>query len=271
MPKRLGKQSEENYPVQPTPDDEILNKLVNESLSNHDNAIQLEDDDKGPAFPDPPEQQDMSLHSREFYEQQSNFVPAVEVTKKNEGFSDKDTKEQFNKLAGSKTAQPAQEVDLENLDESMIMNMPEIKASSFKIIDVLNPKPKDKSIRFRWANCKNYVAGNLGKYLAIGFQVASIDDVDQKKTPIDPSMIEGSQIKFYDVILLKINVVQLMGLYKRNILRSVDKLTKAKEKGLAEATRQFQAGVSDSPGASAAYNHYKQALGKEPVEFFATE
>lgn len=261
--------------------DEILKAFTPEM--EQENAISLEDDDKGPAFPDPPEleiagkSRDMSVYSPEFYEEQGGFKPAIEVTTDKSGFTGKETKQHLDDLAGktvhrkSDGVRPAQEIDLANLDESMIMDMPSIKATAFKIIDILDPKPKDKTLRFRWANYKNYVGGNLGKYLAIGFQVASIDDIDQKRTPIDPSMVDGTQIKWYDVILLKINVIRLMELYKTNIVKSVNKLEKAKVKGLAEAGRQFQSDISAEPGAARAYNHYRQALGKEPVEFFATE
>ena len=40
------------------------------------NNVTQEDDDKGPAFPDPPERPDtMSLHPKEFYEKQAGFSP----------------------------------------------------------------------------------------------------------------------------------------------------------------------------------------------------
>ncbi len=84
-------------------------------------------------------------------------------------------------------------------------------------------------------------------------------------------MVDGTQVKWYDVILIKINVIRLMELYKTNIIKSVNKLEKAKVKGIAEAGRQFQSDLSAEPGAVNAYNHYKRALGKEPVEFFAAE
>lgn len=237
---------------------ELMDAMIN------DNAVDLtQDDDKGPAFPDPPDT--MSLHTKEFYDKQAGFQPAIEHPD-----SPASQRRPISRIS-NKVATPATEIDLENLNESMIMDMPEIKAASFKIIDMLDPKPKDKSIRFRWANCKNHVAGNLGKYLAIGFQVAQLDDVDQVRTPIDPSMVDGTQVKYYDVLLLKINVIKLMELYKTNILKSISKLVKAKEKGLAEANRQFQSDISATPGASAQLSKYRQALGHEPVEFYATE
>jgi len=277
--KKIGKTPQEAHKEQNVEQnvDEILKAFEPEGT----NAIEIEDDDKGPAFPDPPEikeQGDMSVHSPEFYEGlDGGFAPAIEVTKAKGGFTGQETKKHLDDLAGktvhrkSDGVRPAEEIDLANIDESMIMDMPSIKASAFKIIDILDPKPKDKALRFRWANNVNFVGGNLGKYLAIGFQVASLDDIDQKRTPIDPSMIKGTQIIWYDVILIKINVIRLMELYKTNIIKSVSKLEKAKVKGLAEAGRQFQSDISAEPGAARAYNHYRQALGKEPVEFFATE
>jgi len=270
---------------QDEPKEQNIEKNVDDILKafepNNENAVELvDDDDKGPAFPEPSdvlEQKNMSVHSEEFYDKQGGFAPAIEVTSSNSGFTGQETKKHLDDLTGKKIkrvgdgVRPAEEVDLANIDESMIMDMPAIKATAFKIIDILDPKPKDKALRFRWANYKNYVGGNLGKYLAIGFQVASLDDIDQKRTPIDPSMVDGTQIKWYDVILLKINVIRLMELYKTNIIKSINKLERTKAKGLAEATRQFQSDISAEPGAARAYNHYKQAIGHEPVEFFATE
>lgn len=254
-----------------------------------DNIVELEDkiarEDAPPAF----DMQDGNQsYPREFYEEQAKkgFQPAVEVSGRKSGFSPKDTHDQFNNLLGNRTfqdlteaekqayfskelAKPATEMDLSRLDESMVMTLPQIKATSFKIIDMLNPKPKDPNMRFKWANCKNNIAGNLGRYIALGFVVASVDDVDQNATPIDRSMIDGTQIKYYDVVLLKINVLELMGLYKSNVLRSIMRLGKVKEKGISEANRQFRADISEIPGASNAYNKVKAGLGgREPVEFF---
>jgi len=237
-------------------------------------AAQAEDINKGPTFPDPPESVQekerpisMSVHSDEFYENLAGgFVPATEQI----SVGRNQEKKKASKVS-SKIAAPATEIDLEKLDESMIMHMDEIKAAPFKIIDILNPKPKDKALRFRWVNYKNYVAGNLGKYLAIGYQPALLEDVDQNRTPIDASMVDGTQIKYYDVLLMKINVIRLMELYKTNIIKSVNKLQKTKEAGLAEANMQFRQGISSTPGASARYNQYKNALGREPVEFFAVD
>lgn len=270
--------------------DSLEKDNVVDLLNKKEAKVEFENNDKGPAFPDPEERKDNelghTLHPREFYDNLEGFTPAIEVSQKRDKIEEKVTNKKLTKKLGNndfrkltedkkvevineELAKPATEQDLSNLDESIIMNLPQIKANSFQIIGMLNPKPKDKSIRFKWANCKNDVAGNLGRYLALGFQIASIDDVDQKQTPIDPSMIEGSQVKYYDVILLKVNILKLMELYKSNIVRSVMKLGRVREKGMAEARREFSASVAEVPGANAAYNKVKSMLGgKEPVEFY---
>lgn len=187
------------------------------------------------------------------------FDPAIQVRKpKSQVFED-----------ASKTARPATELDLEHLDESMIMNMPSISSASFELIDMLNPKPKDKSMRFRWANYKNHVAGNLGKYLALGFTYATPEDVDQSKMKLDPSLIEGTHVQYYDIVLLKIPVLRLMQLYKSNIIRSLMKLGRSAQRGVAEANRQFAADLSTDGAMVNRYNQAKQATGGvEPVQFY---
>jgi len=197
-----------------------------------------------------------TLHSREFYDKAETFAPSMEITPPPI------------KKSNKKDAKPATELDLENLDESMIMNLPQIKAASFELNNFLNLKFKDKTLRGRWANCKNYVQGNLHRFLQLGYEVASVQDIDETKTPVDQSMIDGTTIKYHDVILLKINVVRLMELYKAGILKSLDRLTRAKEKGLAEANRQFATDISNTPGAAKAFNDLQAARGgRPPVEF----
>lgn len=193
----------------------------------------------------------------------AGFTPAIESSIEQQNEVRKE------RLKNAKIARPAEPIDLENLDESMIMNMPEIKAVSFELIDMLNPKPKDKSIRFRWTNYKNAVAGNLGRLIALGYKYATPEDIDTTKYTLDPSMIEGTQIRYYDVVLLKINVIRLMQLYKSNIIRSVMKLGRAAERGKNEANRQFASDLASSPQMIARYNQAKmQNNGVEPIEFY---
>lgn len=199
-----------------------------------------------------------------------NPTPPVQV-KTEEFVSDKAAKAAMPAIGvAPKHAKPASKIDLENLDESMIMDLPMIKAATFEIMDMLNLKPKDKTLRFRWGNCKNFVAGNLARYIALGYRMADIDDVDQSKVAVDPSMIEGTQVKYYDIILLKIPVIRLMELYKANIIKSVNRLARFKERGIKEANRQFASDLQSSPGLVNGYNKVKEALGGEdPVQFYS--
>jgi hypothetical protein len=180
----------------------------------------------------------------------------------------KTAKSQVFEDTGKKQARPSTKVDLSNLDESMIMNMPEIKVSSYELIDILNPPFKDKSLRGRWANRLNHTAGNLNKYLSIGFSYACPDDIDQTKYKLDPSMVEGTHIQYYDIVLLKIPVLRLMQLYKHNIVASITKLGMASKDGVARANKQFQEDVSSDGNMSRGFNEFKAAHGKSPVEFY---
>lgn len=143
-------------------------------------------------------------------------------------------------------ARPANAIDLSKLDESNIMAIPFIKAVDNLIPSILFLKPVDPTIRFRWVNFKNYSGGNLGRFKALGFVNACPEDVDQKATPIAEGCIEGTQIKWYDVILMKINVIQLMGLYKRNILSSLNMVGKFQEKARTMAQKQFDRDLSEN-------------------------
>lgn len=302
MPEQPEDSKFDNTDYQEVVDQSISNtsddiqKLINES--SPDNAVEATDSDidKDAFFKDPEGEEvrplnippeippsgyiaedhpGMTLNPKELYEGRG-FDPAVQVKPRGKDdfedinvSQDKATTVAEAGISTTKTARPATKIDLANVDESMIMNMPEIKAASFEIIDILNPKPKSPSIRFKWANYKNAVAGNLGRLKSLGFEVAHVDDVDMGKSKIDPSMIEGTQVKYYDVILLKIDTIRLMSLYKANIMRSVSKLSRVKEKGILEAQNDFKSSVSSIPGASLAYNKMKEALGgKEPVQFF---
>jgi hypothetical protein len=283
--KKIGKDTTQEFndgitpSTTPAPNiDEILSSAP---ATNLDSAFE-EDNDKGPVFLTQDEEEQpagsMTLHGEELYKNRG-MTPANLIEKEpGKGFQDtRDIPNPPKRPVGrprketltETTVRPATDIDLENLDESKIMDMPEIRAASFEVISMLDLKPKDKSMRFRWANYKNFVAGNLARYYALGYQVASIEDVDVERTPVDPSMIEGTQVKYYDIMLIKIPVMRLMQLYKSNILRSVNRLIKNKERGLKEANRQFATSLQAEAGLTSGYNKVKQAMGgQEPVEFY---
>jgi hypothetical protein len=163
----------------------------------------------------------------------------------------------------------ATKADMANIDESMIMDLPMIKASDFSIPGQYDPKPIDPAVRFRWVNFVNWVQGNLHRFMALGFECASPDDVDQVRTPLADNMIQGTQIKQYDVVLMKINVLKLMALYKRTVLSSLSKLdlVNSGKMGLAAAQQTFIDDLSSDPQARGAYNKTRVATGREPVTF----
>jgi hypothetical protein len=171
-------------------------------------------------------------------------------------------------LIGRMKAGTATKADLANIDESMIMDLPMIQASNFSIPGQYSPKPKDPAIRFRWVNCINALQSNMQRFLALGFVLATPDDVDQVKTPLADSMINGTQIKQYDVVLMKINVLQLMALYKKNVMDSLYKLDSVQRGGVAAASQSFMDDISKDPVARGqlASATYKRG-GESPVTF----
>lgn len=167
-------------------------------------------------------------------------------------------------------AHTATKEDMALMDESMIFDLSFIKASDFSIPGQYDPKPIDPEIRFRWVNCVNALQSNMQRFLALGFTMATPVDVDQVRTPLAESMIQGNQIKQYDVVLMKIPVLALMSLYKRNMLVSASKLDMVREGGIAAANQTFQDLVGQDPMARSGYNKVRAASGKEPVTFTRT-
>lgn len=142
-------------------------------------------------------------------------------------------------------ARPASKFDLESLDESKIMDLPFIQAKSFDIAAMLQVKAKDPSVRFRWVNWKNYEGGNYAMFKSIGFQDATVEDVDETVTPIGEHLVkDGTTIKFYDVVLMKVNVFALMSAYKANIQKSLRQVGRWSDDALKAANETFKNSVS---------------------------
>lgn len=288
--KKIGQSQQNDEVINKTVED-VINSMtpvsVDSSMSEDAKEFKdTPDDYKGPVFmmDDEPQDPTMTLNDEKLYEgrglepanlikekEGQEFKDARDIKPKQERLNAKTKKvldKEIEEANNKRVAKPATELDLENLDESKIMDMPEIRAASFEIITLLDLKPKDKSMRFRWANYKNAVSNNLARYLALGYQIASIDDVDIERTPVHESMIEGGQIKYYDILLLKIPVMRLMALYKSNIIKSVNRLAKSREKGLREANREFMDRLNNE-GLGGQYNMAKAKLGgRNPVEFY---
>jgi len=160
--------------------------------------------------------------------------------------------------------------DMSRIDESMIFDLPFIKAADFSIPGQYDPKPIDLMIRFRWVNCVNALQSNMQRFLALGFVLATPEDVDQVKTPLADTMIQGTQIRQYDVVLMKIPLLQLMSLYKRNMESSAQKLDMIRDGSLAAAQQTFVDLVGQDPMARSGLNKTRIASGREPVTFSHT-
>lgn len=177
--------------------------------------------------------------------QYDTATPDVQVVKdRSEGFSSQAAAGGGATKGQRSNIRSATRHDLETMTESDLLDMPYIKAVSFDIVALLQVKPKEGAIRFRWVNYKNEEGGNYDKFKAIGFENATVDDV-HPDTPIGDTLVkDGNTIKYYDVILMKINTIRLMSAYKANILKSLDMVGRSPERALNESRRIFNNEVS---------------------------
>jgi hypothetical protein len=130
---------------------------------------------------------------------------------------------------------PATQADLSNLTESDILNLDFIDAKAFDIPAMLQVKPKDGNVRFRWVNFKNYEGGNYAMFKAIGFSNAKPEDVEGEVS--EHLLKEDGTIKWFDVVLMKVPVLHLMGIYKKNIIKALMKVGRWQTEAIAQAKR----------------------------------
>lgn len=135
----------------------------------------------------------------------------------------------------SQKARPATQADLSNLTEADILNLDFVDAKSFDIPAMLQVKPKDGNIRFRWVNFKNYEGGNYAMFKAIGFSNAQPEDVEGEVS--EHLRKEDGTIKWFDVVLMKVPVLHLMGIYKKNIIKALMKVGRWQTEAIAQAKR----------------------------------
>lgn len=175
----------------------------------------------------------------------SGVHPDIQVIEdRSEGFSSQTAAQDVN-INNSKKVRPATKIDFENLDESMILDLPFIKAKSFDVAAMLHMKPKDPEVRFRWVNWKSNEGSNYQMFKSIGFKNAVVADINQNVTPVGDNLLQdGDNIKYHDVILMKVNVLRLMQAYKANIQRSLQMVGRWSENALQEARRTFRNEVS---------------------------
>lgn len=135
-------------------------------------------------------------------------------------------------------ARPATKIDLANITEADVLNLDFIDAKSFDIPAMLQVKPKDPAIRFRWVNFKNYEGGNYSMFKAIGFENAKPEDCDG--TLSEHLVKEDGSIKWFDVILMKVPTIHLMGIYKKNIIKALMKVGRWQSEAIAQAKRTLE-------------------------------
>lgn len=136
------------------------------------------------------------------------------------------------------TARPATLKDLSQLTESDILDLDFVDAKSFDIPAMLQVMPKDGNIRFRWVNFKNYEGGNYAMFKAIGFENAKPEDV---KGELSQHLLkEDGTIKWFDVILMKVPVLHLMGIYKKNIIKALMKVGRWQTEAILQAKRTLE-------------------------------
>ena len=179
-------------------------------------------------------------------EAKTPFQPDVRVTTNKVGFSSQQTTDHLNpdvqitpppssQDQNAPRARSATRVDLANLTEADILDLPFIDAKSFDIPAMLQVKPKDPSIRFRWVNYKNYEGGNYAMFKAIGFSNAVAEDISGGFS--EHLLKEDGTIKWFDVVLMKVNVIHLMGILKKNIIRSLEMVGRWQPNAIAQAKR----------------------------------
>jgi hypothetical protein len=132
-------------------------------------------------------------------------------------------------------ARSATQADLSNLTEADILNLDFVDAKSFDIPAMLQVKPKDGNVRFRWVNFKNYEGGNYAMFKAIGFENAKPEDVEGQVS--EHLRKEDGTIKWFDVVLMKVPVLHLMGIYKKNIIKALMKVGRWQTEAIAQANR----------------------------------
>ena len=133
---------------------------------------------------------------------------------------------------------PATKIDLANITEADVLNLDFVDAKSFDIPAMLQVTPKSGDIRFRWVNFKNYEGGNYAMFKAIGFSNAKPEDVAGSLS--EHLLKEDGTIKWFDVILMKVPTLHLMGIYKKNIIKALMKVGRWQTEAIAQAKRTLE-------------------------------
>lgn len=164
------------------------------------------------------------------------------------------------------------EIDLDKLDETTLLKYP-IIAKSLADSAMVTIKPKSNTFVFRWVYFNlglvrgtqdKVTATNVGRYKYMGFEFASIEDVDGGEDALTEGIIDdGGKIINYDTVLMKVDKLRLMGHYKQNLLDSISRVDGA----LGRAVKSAQGEVQQTP-------QYQKAMSTHPqarIEFFESK
>ena len=175
------------------------------------------------------------------------FEPAIEAqTDRTRGLAGQvnvDPQSRYVPNTFSDKARPAEQIDLANLDESNVMQIPFLETKDFDLPKIMDVHPKDKSLRFRWANFKNMEGAQYATLCAMGFTNCVPQDCVEED--LMKSLVkEDGAIKYFDVVLVKINVLLLMARYKRNIMKAMNQVARWDQAAMREAENTFRNSVS---------------------------
>jgi len=162
------------------------------------------------------------------------------------------------------------EVDLSNLDETTLLKYP-IEAKYLNDDAAVSLKPRSSTIVLRWCyfnsgmirDAKDKVtATNMGRYKHMGFEFASVEDIEGGEDALIEGIIDdGGKIFNYDTVLMKVDKIRLMGHYKKNLLKSLSDM----DRSLNKAANQAKGEVTQTTA-------YQKAMALHPqakVDFYS--
>lgn len=152
-----------------------------------------------------------------------------------------------------------EDIDWSKVSEEDILRLP-LEAKAFSDVPMLAVKPKDSTVVFYFAYCGNLDAKdnragptNIAKLKAKGYEFATLADVDGG----EEKLIEGSVgadglIRYYDVVLMKINKLRLYQHLKAKLIQAVGRTDPMKaNKMAAEGAEAFMENTNSAALAAA--------------------
>jgi hypothetical protein len=119
-----------------------------------------------------------------------------------------------------------------------------ITAKPLSMPEMLAVKPKDPHIMFRWVNYKSEEGSRVTRYQSMGFDIAAKEDIDG---PLPMELKQGAiGIVCYDVVLMKIDKMRLLGAYEYNLQKSQRMVSRkgSHDKALETAVAQLKADMT---------------------------